>query len=311
VPRVVSLLPSATEIVCAVGAEDALVGISHECDFPESIRKLPTLTRARVGGLKRSGDIDREVRTLVENALALYDVDIERLEALRPDVVVTQDLCDVCAVSLDDVRSAVARLAKKDVEIVALHPTELGHVWNDVRTVGRALGLEESAERVVAALEHRIEGVAQRARTASSRPRVLSVEWIDPVMVGGLWMPELIELGGGEALVTKRGEHAPTLSSAELEGLSPDVVLVKPCGFPLSHTLEELRTIEAALPLDEWRRKGEVRVTLADGNAFFNRSGPRLVESLEILAGAIHPSLFPELVRKHRGAAIPIEHARR
>ena len=304
-PRVVSLLPSATEMVCALDAEPFLVGVSHECDFPESVRKLPAVTRARLGPLERSGEIDREVRSLLANALALYDVDVARLEALRPDVVVTQDLCDACAVSFDDVRAAVARLAKKDIEIVTLHPTRLEDVWNDVREVGRALGRGQVAGRVVGELRGRVEGIARRAAAAVSRPKVLTIEWIDPVMIGGLWMPELVELAGGDALVTKPGEHAPTLSRAELESLSPDVVLVKPCGFPLSHTLDERDALDRALPLDTWRAARNVRVVLADGNAFFNRSGPRLVQSLEILAGAVHPDLFPDLAEKHRAHAVP------
>lgn len=297
--RVASLLPSATEIVCAVGGRDALVGVSHECDFPEGVETLPMLTRARLRPVRTSLDIDREVRAILENALAVYDIELERLEAARPDVIVTQDLCDVCAVSLDDVRAAVARLARHDVRIVNLHPTRLADIWADIGHVAEALGVVATGERVVAELRARVAAIGDRARTLPERPRVLTIEWIDPVMIGGMWMPELIELAGGAAQVTAPGEHAPTLSRGELAALSPDVVVVKPCGFPLSRTFEELGALRAALPWNEWRAVRAGRVFVADGNAFFNRPGPRIVESLEILAGAIHPSVFPEFRRKH------------
>jgi len=302
--RVASLLPSATEIVCAVGGREALVGVSHECDFPEGVETLPVLTRARLRPVRTSLEIDREVRAILENSLAVYDIELERLEAARPDVIVTQDLCDVCAVSLDDVRSAVARLARQDVRIVNLHPTRLADIWADIRHVAEALGVVAAGERVVAELRARVAAIAERARALSERPRVLTIEWIAPVMIGGMWMPELIELAGGAAQVTAPGEHAPTLSPGELARLSPDVVVVKPCGFPLSRTLAELETLRASLPWDQWHAVRDGRVFVADGNAYFNRPGPRIVESLEILAGAVHPAAFPEFRRKHAGSVV-------
>jgi iron complex transport system substrate-binding protein len=307
--RIASLLPAATEIVCALGRRDGLVGVSHECDFPEGVGSLAILTRARLSPLKTSREIDHDVRDLLQNALAIYEIELDRLEAARPDVVVTQDLCDVCAVSIDDVRAAVLRLARKDVRVVNLHPTCLADIWGDIRRVADAIGVHAAGEHVVAALEARVSVIAARAAALVERPRVLTIEWIDPVMVGGLWMPELVELAGGVPLVTSAGEHAPTLSRDALARLAPDVVVVKPCGFSLSRTIAETAALRSAMPWDDWTRERTVRVYLADGNAYFNRPGPRIVESLEILAACTHPDAFADFWRAHAGSVIPVDPA--
>jgi iron complex transport system substrate-binding protein len=297
--RIVSLLPSATEIVCALGAEHELVGISHECDFPESIRDRTVLTHARIGAHGSSRAIDAAVRAVLHDALSIYAIDDARLAALAPDVIVTQDLCEVCAVSLDDVRAAVARLAHRErVELVSLRPLRLHDVLDDMLRVGTAIGRSDRAAEVRAALAGRIAAIASRARTAAARPRVVSLEWIDPVMLGGTWMPELVELAGGMAPGTTAGAPAPTLDLAQLRALAPEVVLVKPCGFDLSRTRHELAMVaDALLPA-----LGHARVYLTDGNAFFNRPGPRLVESLEIMAACVHPELFGDFARLHAHA---------
>ncbi|MEJ7729151.1 MAG: ABC transporter substrate-binding protein [Polyangiaceae bacterium] len=295
--RIVSLLPAATEMVCAVGGAADLVGVSHECDFPDAVRGLPVLTRARIGGLPSSVGIDAAVRTLVSEALSVYAVDDHRLAELAPDVVITQDLCDVCAVSLDDVRAALASLAgRESVRIVSLRPTCLANVLDDVDAVALALGRSETGARARRALQGRIDAVAVRAARAKGRPRVLTIEWLDPIMLGGLWMPELIELAGGEPVGVRAGEPAVTVTPAELAALVPDVVLVKPCGFALARTLDERACIEGPIA----RAVGpHARIHASDGNAFFNRPGPRLVESLEILAACVHPEAFGDLVAKH------------
>ena len=309
-PRVASLLPSATEIVCAVGARDGLVGVSHECDFPAGVEALPVLTRTRTELPRASGAIDREVRRMLERALTVYEVEVDRLRELRPDVIVTQDLCDVCAVSLDDVRTALRELAREDTELVSLKPERLGDVWDDVRRVGRALGRAEEGERAAAGLERRCAELAERTRPLGEDfrerhgrlPAVVTIEWLDPVMVGGTWMPELVELAGGRALVTEPGQHAPTLELDALAALEPDLVLLKPCGFDLARTQEELGLLETKLPWTTWNplHEGrEGRVFVADGNAYYNRPGPRLVESAEILAACLWPGALPDLVERH------------
>ena len=325
-PRVVSLLPSATEIVCALGAAPSLdrdpqrvprpprraaaaeppppyallVGVSHECDFPPEIRGLPVLTRARIATTGTSRAIDAAVRAAVrdpEDALSIYAVDDEKLRALAPDLVLTQDLCEVCAVSLDDVRSAVARLAHRDdVRIVSLRPTRLGDVLDDVERVAGALGLPAEGRALRAEMEGRWREIGRRAQAAASRPRVVSLEWIEPPMIGGTWMPELVTLAGGTPAGAEPGRPAPTVDPAALSALRPDVVVVKPCGFSMERALAERDVIERLVVAAVGPA---ARVYVTDGNAFFNRPGPRLCESLEIMAACVHPEIFAELAEKH------------
>jgi iron complex transport system substrate-binding protein len=300
----VSLLPSATEIVCALGAGSTLVGISHECDFPEEIRDRAVLTSARIDVGGSSRQIDAAVRAVVGDALSIYVVDETRLAHLEPDVIVTQDLCEVCAVSLEDVRAAVARLAHRDhVRIVSLRPTRLDDVLDDVDRVAAALECPDQGRRVREALEARIQAIAARAARTTARPRVVSIEWLDPIMLGGTWMPELIELAGGVAAGVTEGCPAPTISSAELSQLRPEVVVVKPCGFGIERTLAERSLIEGAI----LSAAPGARVYVTDGNAFFNRPGPRLVESLEIMAACVHPEAFADCAAKHASVIVPIK----
>lgn len=297
--RIVSLLPSATEIVCALGAAGELVGISHECDFPPSIRSLPVLTKPRIALGRSSRAIDRSVRAVIRDALSIYAVDAERLAALRPDVILTQDLCAVCAVSLDDVRGAVARLAgRADVRIVSLRPARLGDVLDDVERVAAGIGRSPEGRVVRSNLEERVRDIGGRAAKLGGKPRVVAIEWIDPLMLGGTWMPELIELAGGIAVGASAGQGALTIEPETLTGLLPDVVVVKPCGFTLERTLEERSVLERSI-LQKVGRSARVYVT--DGNAFFNRPGPRIVESLEILAACVHPEAFEDFAGKHAG----------
>ena len=305
--RVASLLPSATEIVCAVGAEADLVGISHECDFPESVRGLPALTRARLRPARSSREIDREVRSVLQAALAVYEIELARLEAARPDVIVTQDLCDVCAVSFDDVCAATAALVHQPIRIVNLHPTRLDDIWADIARVAEALGRQAQGAAVVSDLRARSREIARRSSATTVRPRVVSIEWLDPVMLGGMWMPELVEQAGGVPLATRPGDHAPTVSKETLASLTPDVVLIKPCGFPLARSVEELSLLRTSLPWESWRAVQEGRVYVADGNAYFNRPGPRIVESLEILAACLHPEAFGDFCERHRDSVIRLD----
>jgi iron complex transport system substrate-binding protein len=232
VPRIVTLLAAATEIVAAVDTGEELVGVSHECDYPPgAVAGRPVMTTARVGPLPSSAGVDDSVRQLVADALAVYDIDTKLLAALAPDVIVTQDLCRVCAVSVDDVRTAVARLAAKaDLRLVSLLPRRLGDILDDIVRVAEAVGRPAAGARVVAGLRDRIQQVGTVAGGSPRRPRVVTVEWIEPVMLGGLWMPELIELAGGQPLGVAAGEPAPTVGPDVLAGLAPEVVVVKPCG---------------------------------------------------------------------------------
>lgn len=302
--RVISLLPSATEMVCALGESASLVGISHECDFPAEIRDRPVLTRSLIDPNGSSLGIDRAVRGVLAAALSVYEVDVDRLGALRPDVVITQDLCEVCAVSLDDVRAALARAAHRaEVELLCLRPTRLVEVMSDLERIARAIGVPERGRAVRARLEHRIRGIAVRASTAPRRPRVVTLEWIDPLMIGGTWMPELVDLAHGAAVGATAGGPAPTIEPRNLAAFAPDVVVIKACGFTVERTLAERDVIERNV----LAHVGEAtRVYVTDGNAFFNRPGPRLVESLEIMAACLHPELFADAAAAHASALVRI-----
>ncbi len=305
--RIVSLLPSATEIVCAVGKQADLVGVSHECDFPAAVVGTRVLTGSRVEVSGGSGSIDRDVRELLKSALAVYDIDVDALREVQPDVIVTQDLCDVCAVSLTDVERALKSLELESVRIVNLHPMELADIWADIARVGDALDASSKASIFVKESQARLSLLSERCRVARGvrpKPNVLTIEWIEPVMVGGMWMPELIAGVDGHPLVCKARQHAPTLSRSELQALdpAPDVVLIKPCGFKLERTKQESQLLTELLQAMPWPAVRNGQVWLADGNAFFNRPGPRIVESCEILAACVWPDELGDYAEKHEGA---------
>lgn len=306
-PRVVSLLPSATEHITALGYRDSLVGISHECDYPDGLQGLPILTSSKVLTRGTSLEIDRDVRRVLQEALGVYDIHTELLREVQPDVIVTQDLCDVCAVSLKDVQAATRELLGDHVQIVNLHPMCLEDIWTDLRSVAEALGAQDRFPEVLAERQARMQAVVERAQAAAARPRTLTIEWLDPVMLGGLWMPELIEMAGGTPMVTQKGEKAPTWTDEDLASLhpAPEVVLIKPCGFDRARTAEESEAFAHRLRAFDWPAVHAGRVYVADGNAFFNRPGPRIVESLEILAACIHPEVFPDFWETHRHAVGP------
>jgi iron complex transport system substrate-binding protein len=291
--RVVSLLPSATEIICALGAGQDLIGVSHECDHPPEVAGLPALTGSRLPGGGTSGELDRSVRGLLRAALAIYDLDVDLLAKLDPDLVVTQDLCEVCAVSYRAVCAAADQLAGRPVTVVSLHPQRLDDIFGDIGRVAAALGRPGDGAVLLDGLRGRLEEVRRLAAAAPDRPRVVSIEWLEPVMLGGTWMPELIAAAGGTPLGVTAGERAPTLDRAALERLEPEVVVVKPCGFRVERTLAELELLPRVLPWDSWPAVRAGRVYVADGNAHFNRSGPRIVDSAELLAACLHPQRFP------------------
>lgn len=292
-PRVASLIASATEIVAALGASDMLVARSHECDYPEDVTALPAVTAPKLDIAKPSGDIDRQVKALLEQALSVYRVDAEKLRDLAPDIVITQTQCEVCAVSQSDVEAVLASWTGARPRIVSLAPNALDDVFADIQNVADALGLRERGEALVSGLRPRIDAIAARARSLPRRPRVAAIEWIEPLMAAGNWVPELIALAGGENLFGEAGRHSPWMEWRDLVAADPDIILVLPCGFDIARSLQEMTALTAR---PEWRRLHAVQsggVFVADGNQYFNRPGPRLVESLEILAELLHPETFP------------------
>jgi len=299
VERVVSLLPSATEIVCALGFEDRLVGRSHECDFPPSVRALPALTQAKVDAGRRSGEIDTSVRALVRDGLSVYRVDEARLRALAPELIVTQDQCEVCAASLSDVEAALARWPGVAPRVVSLDPRTLGDVLRDAVRVASALGEAERGRALQARLSDRISDLGERAAGTASRPGVACIEWIEPLMAAGNWMPELVALAGGEPRFGHTGRASDWITWDALRAADPDVLVVMPCGFDLARSRAELAPLRAQPGFERLRAVRSGRAYLVDGNAYMNRPGPRLVDSLEILCELSHPEVFEPA---HRGA---------
>jgi iron complex transport system substrate-binding protein len=292
VPRVVSLIASATEIVCALGGESWLVGRSHECDYPASVQRLPVCTAPRFDTAGSSAEIDRRVKETLQNALSVYHVDADLLRELEPDVIVTQSHCEVCAVSLRDVERAVCSWLSACPKLVSLAPNGLADLWTGIEEVADALGVSERGTKLVARLRARMEALTVQAGAQTHRPTVACIEWIDPLMAAGNWVPELVDRAGGVNLFGEAGKHAPWLTWEQIVERAPDVIVLMPCGFDIARTRRDLPVLTEK---PEWPRLKAVRtgrVFLTDGNQFFNRPGPRLAESLEILAELLHPAAF-------------------
>lgn len=290
--RVVSLIASATEIVCALGREADLVGRSHECDYPASVRRLPQLTEPAIDVGGTSADIDRRVRQSARDALSVYRVDDARLAALAPDVLITQTQCEVCAVSLKDVEAALARRLGLSPRIVSLNPGSLPDLRADVRRVAAALGVPENGEELLDALEDRFARAA--ARVAGHAKRTVAViEWMDPLMSAGNWTPTLVERAGGAEVFGVAGRHSGTFSWEQLRQADPEALIVAPCGFDRARTRADLAALTLRPEFRGLRALREGRAYLADGNAYFNRPGPRVAETLEALVEMLHPDAAP------------------
>jgi iron complex transport system substrate-binding protein len=296
-PRIVSLLPSATEIVHCLGLTEYQVGRSHECDFPAAVTALPTCTAPKFNPQGTSGEIHDRVTELLQSALSVYQIKTDVLEALQPTHIVTQAQCEVCAVSLPDVEAAVASLTGLSPQILSLQPNSLKEVWSDIRRVAIALlgdaGMDR-AEVAIASLQARVDHCQQLVATASHRPTVVCIEWPDPLMSAGNWVPELVSLAGGRPLLAQVGQHSPWITWNDLVRADPEVIILMPCGYDMATTVRESQTVwqHAYWPLLRAVKTGRVYVT--DGNQYFNRPGPRLVDSLEILTEILHPGRVPQ-----------------
>ena len=290
--RIVSLIASATEIVCALGFERDRVGRSHECDYPLEVKSLPVCTSPKFNVEGTSYEIDQRVKAILQDALSVYRVDATLLDNLQPTHIITQSQCEVCAVSLKDVEQAVCELTRSNPTIVSLEPNALGDVWVDIKRVGKALDAADCAEELVARLQRGMSDIEHKAGSAANRPTVACVEWIDPLMAGGNWMPELIEMAGGINLFGEAGKHSPWMTWEELKSSDPDVIIVTPCGFDIDRTLEEMSLLTSKPGWSTLKAVQSGRIIVADGNQYFNRPGPRLLESLEILAEVFHPGAF-------------------
>jgi iron complex transport system substrate-binding protein len=295
-PRIVSLLSSATEILCALGAEESVLAVGHECDFPASMAGKPRATVSFIDSSRPSEQIDREVKRRLGAGLPLYGLNEPLICSLAPDFIVTQAQCDVCAIRHDDVLKLVASSPElSTAKVLALSPNSLEDILQDVLRVGDAVGLSDRAKQFEASLRRRIDQVASlnRSLDSSSRPRVICIEWISPLMTAGNWTPELIELAGGQSGLATARQHSRYVTWQEILDFDPQVFLVAPCGFDLPRSEQEALELPA---LPGWNAVSAVkadRVFVLDGNALLNRSGPRIVDSLELLAHLLHPSRFP------------------
>jgi len=298
-PRVVSLIASATEIMHALGAGNAQVARSHECDWPPVVLDLPALTRPKFKVEGSSRAIDQAVRSLVEQGLAVYEVDAEALQKLEPGVILTQDQCEVCAVSLADVEQAVCTWIGSAPQIVSLKPHAMADVYADILRVATALGRPAAGDTLVQSMRARIATIAA-AVADKPKPRLAFIEWIDPPMSGGHWMPELIAVAGGINLFGATGANSPWITWEAVAAADPDVILVAPCGYDIAVTAREMGALGDNAIWNGLRAVREAKVFVADGNAYFNRPGPRLVESAEILAEILHPETCDF---GHRGTA--------
>jgi iron complex transport system substrate-binding protein len=287
--RIISLLPAATEIICALGLEDNLVGRSHECDFPESVKNLPICSDAKFYPGANSAQIDQQVKEILTEALSIYKIDKELIQFLKPDVIITQAQCKVCAVSLKDVEEALSDLVAAETKIISLEPNTLTDVFREIKEISVSLSVEMAGNQLIEDLEERIDLVKHKLKFSPTKPKVALIEWLSPLMVAGNWIPELVEIAGGTPLLAKNGKHSPFVEWQQIYDVNPDILVIAPCGFSIARTLQEM---DLLLNLPGWRDLEAVknnRVYIADGNAYFNRSGPRIVDTIEILAEIITP----------------------
>jgi iron complex transport system substrate-binding protein len=287
--RVISFLPSATEIVAALGHLDDIVGVSHECDFPPSVRSRDVVTSSAIDSSATPGEIDVAVRDFVDTGRPLYDVREDRVRELAPDLMVTQIVCDVCAVSEGDVRSLATRLDTHP-EVVTLGATTLDGIFDDIRRVAHAMQIDDRAEALIANARERMRAVHEKLKAARApRPRVAVIEWTDPIFAAGHWVPEMIHRAGGEDVLAKPGEHSTTRSMDAVRAADPEIILIGPCGFDLERAFADA---ERVLATDEWAWARTKPVWAIDANAFLSRPGPRVVDGIEALATILHPDLF-------------------
>ena len=289
--RVLSLIASSTEIIHSLGCGDKLIGRSHECDYPPSVVDLPYCTEPRFNVSGSSVEIDNRVKSILQEALSVYKIDEQKLIELSPDLIVTQSQCDVCAVSLSDVENVLSKILDKNPQIVSLEPNQLSDIWDDIHKVASALNVKEKGDSLVSEMRERIKTLSRMVGNLKMRT-VACIEWVEPLMAAGNWVPELVEIAGGINLFGLKGKHSPWMEFEDLIDQDPDIIIIMPCGYDINKSRKEMETIKN---FPEWINLKAVQddeVYLTDGNQYFNRPGPRLVESLEILIEIIHLDKF-------------------
>ncbi|MDP9047268.1 MAG: cobalamin-binding protein [Bacteroidota bacterium] len=291
-PKIISLLPAATEIVCALGLENNLVGRSHECDFPVSVKQLSVCSETNFPDNLSSSAIDVQVKSMLADALSVYTVKRELMKQLAPDMVITQSQCEVCAVSLREVEAELENYLDKRAHIISLQPNSLADIFNDIRTIAIALKAAETGNDLIEELEQRADIIRHKLKFSEDKPTVACIEWLEPLMISGNWVPELVTIAGGTPILTEQGKHSAYIQWDTLRAADPQILVVMPCGFPISRTLKEMSILLALPGFGDLRAVKNNAVYIADGNQYFNRPGPRIVDSVEILAEIIHPKQF-------------------
>ena len=290
--RIISLIASSTEIVCALGLQENLVGRSHECDYPSTVKSLPACSEPKIDIHTSAKEIDDQVKDVVRESLSVYRVHKDILKELKPDIIVTQDHCEVCAVSLKDVEKAVCDWLEDQPKIVSLRPENLEEIFDSITTVGKAANVEKKAAEVISNLKKRIDDIVAQVPQSESKPNVACIEWMEPLMAAGNWVPELVEHLGAKDLFGTAGKHSPWMTWEDLRKSDPDVIMIMPCGWDIARIKEEMHVLEN---LEGWAELSAVKnkqVYLTDGNQYFNRPGPRIVESMEIMAEILYPNIF-------------------
>ena len=291
-PRIVSLIASATEILCELGFQQHIVGRSHECDFPESISDLAICTNPKFDTTVSSREIDNQVKDVLKNSLAVYSVEEETIKKLNPSHIITQAQCDVCAVSLKDVELMVQDWTGTDTKVISLKPDSLENIWDDIALIAKSLNAEAIGIRTINKLKARMAEINDRSTSFSNKPKIACIEWIDPLMAAGNWVPQLVEMAGGINLLGEAGKHSPWMSIQELIDSDPDKIIIMPCGFDIPRIKEEMNPLLESKEFMDLKAVKNNEVYVTDGNQYFNRPGPRVVESLQIFAEIFHPSHF-------------------
>ena len=294
ITKIVTLIPSATEIVAFLGQKNSIVGRSHECDYPKDLNNVAKLTSPKINVDGTSSEINKQINTILENSLSVYKVDVQKLKELNPDFIITQAHCEVCAVSFSEVKNIVNKYFNRKTKIISLEPNTLNDVFDDIKRVAKGLNIEnESNNKLIENLKIRLKKIKNLSAIQKQKPSVACVEWIDPLMIAGNWIPEMVEIAGGTNILGKSGDNSHWIKFEEIINQNPEIIIFMPCGFNIEKTKKELdRYIKKNNSIHSLKAYKNHKLFVVDGNQFFNRPGPRLIESLEIFAEIIHPNIF-------------------
>lgn len=290
--KIISLLPAATEIICALGLEHLLIGRSHECDHPESVKDLPVCSSAKFLPGSDSAEIDRQVKEILSDSLSIYSIDKELIKSLAPDIIITQAQCEVCAVSLKDVEFAMNDLLEKGCRVISLEPHGLSDIYRDIQNLANQLDAGAAGADLLDLSEERINLIRHKLKFITEKPKVACIEWLSPLMIAGNWTPEIIEIAGGFPVLAEKGKHSGYVNFEDVQKEDPDIIVLIPCGFSVERTLKEINLMLELPGWKELKAVQENRLYIADGNQYFNRSGPRITDSIEIMAEIINPKQF-------------------